>query len=211
MRRIGDNARMDRPSRAAAAPGSRETAGDDALNDQALFWAALSYAAAADAYVANDPWYAPGPVLSLLGRALELALKAYAVHTGAVADTLRYQIGSDLEACLRYALDHGLVVRDGVRDEDRASLRKLNAYCQLKRTDFPELTVDDPPAARVIRELLNRVLAGTFIPIWDVGTYRTKASAATTPGLTIDPRANYRQADPPERPATRAPVSESSD
>jgi hypothetical protein len=211
MRRIGDNARMDKPSQATAPQVPSTLVDDDALDDEALFWAALSHAAAADAYVANDPWYAPGPVLSLLGRALELALKAYAVHTGADADTLRYQIGGDLEACLRYALDHGLVVRDGVRDEDRASLRKLNAYCQLKRTDIPELTVDDPPASRVIRELLNRVLAGTFIPIWDIGTYRAKASAATTPGLTIDPRANYRQADLPERPAARAPVSESSD
>ena len=45
MRRIGDNARMDRPSRAAAAMVPRNVADDEALDDQALFWAALSHAA----------------------------------------------------------------------------------------------------------------------------------------------------------------------
>lgn len=202
---------MDRPSRPSEPVEPRRVPEHDRLDDQTLFWTAITYAAAADAYVVADPWFAAAPVLGLLGRSIELGLKAYAVHAGATEDTLRYQIGSDLEACLRYALDHGLVVRDGVRDEDRASLRKLNAYCQLKRTAFPELTVDDPPASRTIRDLLNRVLAGTFTSIWDVGTYRAKARAATTPGLTIDPRANYRQTDPPERQAARAPVSEASD
>lgn len=183
----------------------------DRLHDQALFWTAITYAAAADAYVVADPWFAAAPVLGLLGRSLELGLKAFAVHAGAMEDTLKYQIGSDLEACLKYALDNGLVVRDGVREEDWAALRKLNAYCQLKRTAFPELTVDDPPPSRVIRDLLNRVLAGTFVSIWDIGTYRAKARAATTPGLTIDPQANYPQTDPPDCHAAPAPVSESSD
>ena len=67
-------------------------------------WVAFSHAAAADAYVAQDPWYVPSPVLSLLARSIDLALKAYAVHHGASDDTVRYQLGGDLEATLRYAL-----------------------------------------------------------------------------------------------------------
>ena len=58
---------------------SQDAVDEAGVDDEDLLGSALSHAAAADAYVAQDPWYAPPPVLSLVARAMELTLKAYAV------------------------------------------------------------------------------------------------------------------------------------
>ena len=117
---------------------SQDAVDEAGVDDEDLLGSALSHAAAADAYVAQDPWYAPPPVLSLVARAMELTLKAYAVHKGASADTLRYQLSGDLEASLRYALDRGLAAPGGVLEEDRAVIRGLHAFQVERRSGCPE-------------------------------------------------------------------------
>jgi hypothetical protein len=196
----------------ATAPGERTDAGEDAvLDDQDLLWAALTYAAAADAYVAQDPWYGPPPVLSLLARSIDLTLKAYAVHTGASADTLRYQLAGDLETSLRYALDRGLVAPGGVLEEDRAVIRGLNAYQQQKRSGCPEVTSPDLPCTAAVRGLLDRLLHGCCVATWGEAGYRSKVAAGRTPGLTIAMRSIYRLNDAPERPSRRVVRNELTD
>ena len=187
-------------------------AGDEAgLDDQDLLWSALSHAAAADAYVAQDPWYAPPPVLSLVARAIELALKAYAVHAGASADTLRYQLGGDLEASLRYALDRGLAAAGGVLEEDRAIIRGLNAYQVEKRSGCPEVTAADLPCTAAARGLLDRLLRGCCAASWGEAAYLQRLAEARRPGLSIDSRSIYRLNDAPERRSRRTVRNELAD
>jgi hypothetical protein len=196
----------------ATVPGERTDAAEDAaLDDQELLWAALCYAAAADAYVAQDPWYGPPPVLSLLARSIELTLKAYAVHTGASADTLRYQLGGDLETSLRYALDRRLVTPGGVLEEDRAVIRGLNVYQLQKRSGCPEVTSPDLPCTAAVRSLLDRLLHGCCVASWGEAGYRSKVAAARTPGLTIDTRSIYRLNDAPARHSRRVVRDELAD
>jgi hypothetical protein len=190
---------MKRRPGATAAGETADSGGEAAVDQQGLLWAALSYAAAADAYVAQDPWYAPPPVLSLLARSIELTLKAYAMHHGACADTLRYQLGSDLEVSLRYALDRRLAAPGGVLEEDRMVIRELNAYQMHQRSGCPEVTSAHLPCTAVARNLLDRLLHGCCVASWGEAAYRKKLAEGRTPGLTIDARSIYRLNDAPER------------
>jgi hypothetical protein len=199
LRGMGDNGHMERRPGAAAASEIPDSRGEAAVDQQGLLLAALSYAAAADAYVAQDPWYAPPPVLSLLARSMELVLKAYAVHHGASADALRYQLASDLEVSLRYALDRKLAAPGGVLEEDRMVIRELNAYQMNQRSGCPEVTSSRLPCTAVARGLLDRLLHGCCVASWGAAAYRNKLAAGRTPGLTIDIRSIYRLNDAPER------------
>jgi hypothetical protein len=201
-------------NRRPGATSAREAldGGDEAgLEDQDLLWAAFSHAAASDAYVAQDPWYAPSPVLSLVARSIDLALKAYAVHHGASADTVRYQLGGDLEASLRYALDRGLVVPGGVLEEDRAVIRGLNAYQAEKRSGCPEVTSADLPCTAAARSLLDRLLHGCCVAAWGEAACLHKVAEGRTPGLSIDARSIYRLNDAPERRPRRTVQTEHAD
>jgi hypothetical protein len=202
---------MNRPSGVTAA-GEVRYAGDEAdLDDQDLLCCALSHAAAADAYVAQDPWYSPPPVLSLVARAIELALKAYAAHKGATADTLRYQLSGDLEASLRYALDRGLTAPGGVIEEDRAVIRGLNGYQAEKRSGCPEVTSADLPCTAAARGLLDRLLRGCCVATWGEAAYLRKLAEGRPAGLSINARSIYRLNDAPERRSRRIVKNELAD
>jgi hypothetical protein len=198
LRGIGDNTWMERRPGATATSETPDSGGEPAVDQQELLWAALSYAAAADAYVAHDPWYAPPPVLSLLARSMDLALKAYAVHHGASGDTLRYQLGSNLEVSLRYALDRKLAAPGGVLEEDRDVIRGLNAYQMQQRSGCPEVTSVNLPCTATARSLLDRLLHGCCVASWGEAGYRNKLAEGRTPGLTVDARSIYRLNDAPE-------------
>jgi hypothetical protein len=202
---------MNRRSGVTAASETRDARDEAGLDDQGLLWSALSHAAAADAYVAQDPWYSPSPVLSLAARAMELALKAYAAHHGASADTLRYQLAGDLEASLRYALDRGLAATGGVLEEDRAVIRGLNAYQAEKRSGCPEVTSAHLPCTAAARSLLDRLLRGCCVAIWGEAAYLHKVAEGRSPGLSIDARSIYRLNDAPERRPRRTVKSELAD
>jgi hypothetical protein len=189
---------MVRRPGATTASETPDSGGETAVDQHELLWAALSYAAAADAYVAQDPWYAPPPVLSLLTRSIDLALKAYAVHHGATADTLRYQLGGNLEVSLRYALDRNLATPGGVLEEDRAVIRGLDAYQMHQRTGCPEVTSAHLPCTAAARNLLDRLLHGCCVASWGEAAYRNKLAEGRTPGLTVDARSVYRLNDAPE-------------
>jgi hypothetical protein len=189
---------MKRRPGATAASETPDSGGEAAIDQRELLWAALSYAAAADAYVAQDPWYAPPPVLSLLARSIELALKAYAVHHGANADMLQYQLGSDLEVSLRYALDRKLAVPGGVLEEDRAVIRGLNTYQVQQGSGCPEVTAAHLPCTAAARNLLDRVLHGCCVASWGEAGFRNKLAEGRTPGLTVDARSIYRLNDAPD-------------
>ena len=189
---------MERRSGATAANETLEPGGETAVDQQALLWAALSYAEAADAYVAQDPWYAPPPVLSLLARSIDLALKAYAVHHGATADALQYQLGGNLEVSLRYALDRKLTVPAGVLEEDRAVIRGLDTYQTQQRSGCPEVTSANLPCTAAVRNLLDRLLHGCCAACWGEAAFRHKLAEGRTPGLTVDARSIYRLNDAPE-------------
>ena len=202
---------MTRRPGATSAREALEGDHEAGLDDQDLLWVAFSHAAAADAYVAQDPWYSPSPVLSLVARAIELALKAYAVHHGASADTLRYQLGGDLEGSLRYALDRGLAATGGVLEEDRAVIRGLNAYQAEKRSGCPEVTSAHLPCTAAARGLLDRLLRGCCVAIWGEAAYLHKVAEGRHPGLSIDAQSIYRLNDAPERRPRRAVKSEVAD
>ncbi len=181
------------------------------VDDEDLLWSALSHAAAADAYVAQDPWYAPPPVLSLVARAMELTLKAYAAHKGASADTLRYQLSGDLEASLRYALDRGLAAPGGVLEEDRAVIRGLHAFQVEKRSGCPEVTSAHLPCTAAARSLLDRLLRGCCVATWGEAAYLRKLAEGRPPGLSINARSIYRLNDAPERRSRRIVKNELAD
>ena len=202
---------MTRRPGATSAREALEGDHEAGLDDQDLLWVAFSHAAAADAYVAQDPWYVPSPVLSLLARSIDLALKAYAVHHGASEDTVRYQLGGDLEATLRYALDRGLAVPGGMLEEDRALIRGLNAYQVQKRSGCPEVTSADLPCTATARSLLDRLLHGCGVATWGEAAYLHKVAEGRTPGLSIDSRSIYRLNDAPERRRRRIVQTELAD
>jgi hypothetical protein len=203
---------MERRAGARAASDAADSGGEAAVDQQALLWAALAYAAAADAYVAQDPWYAPPPVLSLLARSIDLVLKAFAVHHGASGDTLRYQLGSNFEVSLRYALDRRLAAPGGVLEEDWAVIRGLNAYQMQQRSGgCPEVTSTHLPCTAAARNLLERLLHGCCVASWGEAGYRNKLAEGRTPGLTVDARSIYRLNDAPEPRRRRKVHDEAAD
>jgi hypothetical protein len=142
---------------------SRTTPGFDSgsgLDEQvpdaeSMLSAALACAAAADSYVATDRWYAPGPVLMLLGRALELALKAHAVHGGATADSLRYRLGVELDVNLRHALATGLLLDPAASERDWSKLRARCVPKDMRTRYFPDVMAG-PARHLELRQLLGR-------------------------------------------------------
>jgi hypothetical protein len=191
------------------------TSGDDSIDDRStpdsasMLSAALACAAAADSYVAADRWYSPGPVLMLLGRSFELGLKAYALHTGATADALRYRLGGDLDVNLRHGLDNALEVADGVSEREWSALRDLDRVLKAMRTAYPDAGGRDLPGASELRRLLERVLAACCAAVR--GPEPDEPARGELRGLRPDPRALYRAAEPAERGAPRQHSGEQSD
>jgi hypothetical protein len=176
---------------------------------KAMLAAGLAFAAAADAYVAADKWYLPGPVLMLLGRGLELALKAYAIHDGANADMLRYQLGSELETGLRHALDRGLAVDVRLDAQERASLRSLGEFLKSQRIGYPDVMALELPATADVRRLVERLMLACSRAIHGDGV--PMGAGADSRGVRVEARAHYRSTEATERPAVRRPASEQSD
>jgi len=194
---------------------TRTHSGHDAVPDEqtadagSLLSAALACAAAADAYVAADRWYAQGLVLMLLGRAFEFALKAHAVRAGATADVLRYRLGSDLDVNLRHGLEHGLDVDGGLHTQDWSALRALDRVLKDMRTKYTDTGGDLPDGAE-LRRLLARVLTACRISV------RGQASGGSSEdsGEMHTGAPVYRAAEPAEPADTstrRRPLSEQSD
>ena len=177
---------------------SQDAVDEAGVDDEDLLWSALSHAAAADAYVAQDPWYSPPPVLSLVARAMELTLKAYAAHKGANADTLRYQLSGDLRrvfdtpwtavwrlrvACSRKIGRCTRPPRIPGREAQRLSRGNVGAPAVHRRSAQPARSA----AARLLRGDLGQ------------GRLSSQACGGTPPGLSINARSIYRLNDAPER------------
>jgi hypothetical protein len=200
---------MSTTSRTAPGFDSRSGLDEPVPDAERMLSAALACAAAADSYVATDRWYAPGPVLMLLGRALELALKAHAVHGGATADSLRYRLGVELDVNLRHALATGLLLDPVASERDWSKLRALDVFLKDMRTRYPDVDGEGLPGASELRQLLERVLVACSVSIRGEA-FRDRA-AAETRGLRTDPRATYRTVEELPPNTRRRSTSEQSD
>lgn len=189
------------------------TPGDEPVHDQptpdsaSMLSAALACATAADSYVAADRWYAPGPVLMLLGRSFELGLKAYALHTGATADALRYRLGGDLDVNLRHCLDNALGLAGGVSEQEWSALRDLDRVLKAMRSAYPDVGGRDLPGASELRRLLERVLTACTVAVRGEEADEPARTRGLRPGL----RPQYRGTEPVEPRPQRQDRSEESD
>ena len=196
---------MDNPTRSRSGDDLRTH--ERTPDAESLLSAGLACAAAADAYVAADRWYAPGPVLMLLGRAFELALKAHAVRAGATADTLRYRLGNDLDVNLRHGLQHGLKFDDELREQDWSSLRALDRVLKAMRTDYTDASGSLPDSAE-LRRLLARVLTACCSSVRGQASGHAREQSTE---VHTGAQPAYRAAEPVEARARRRPISEQSD
>jgi len=124
-------------------------ADDGCLIDTELLSHALAFAAAADAYVGvqQTDWKV---VHFLLGRSIELTLKAYALHVGVRTQGLR-KIGHDLAAALALAKERGLAV-PGLSEQDERSVGVLGALYRDKYLEYPLVMLHAFPRFRIVRE-----------------------------------------------------------
>ena len=104
----------------------------------------IEYFAAAEATdnaIGDDDGYefvAPSSITFLMGRAIELALKAYLISRGTPREDLtkRAILGHDLQLCLQRATDLGLCEKLDLSNTDLGVLKVLNAVYREKQLEY---------------------------------------------------------------------------
>lgn len=101
-----------------------------------------------------------GPTMYLLGHATELGFKSFILSKGRSLDDLK-QLGHDLDAGMRSAIDAGLSAVFEVTDRDRAIVALLNPYYRAKEFEYRITGAKQYPTARDLISMLERLLRAT--------------------------------------------------
>lgn len=128
-----------------------------------LFYRAVDFAAAADAYAAAYGTRTDGYMITfLLGRALELSIKASLLANGVTATQLRSRrYGHNLESLLKASEERGLTIIDTKIPDARWGIQKLNeAYCS-KELEYQERGTYSSPTPQLLRKLVHFALYRT--------------------------------------------------
>jgi hypothetical protein len=122
-----------------------------------LFYRALEFASAADAYVwVHDVQRDGYMVMFLLGRALELALKSALLANGVSARELRSKkFGHDIQAMVHAADKLGLMMIDPEVPDTKWGMSALSAAYASKELEYQELGTASGPSPPLLRRIVH--------------------------------------------------------
>ena len=154
---------------------------------------AFAFAAAADAYSARSPIMNTMPLNFLMGRAIELALKAYLLSKSISMTVLRSKFGHDLEAGLVLALEKGFNTEELATPTDQKVITGLNSHYSGKDFEYPQKSQVSGFNEGIVRATTNRVLRTAAIEVWGREIYNQRAQEpeAARNGLLIASDAKY--------------------
>lgn len=162
------------------------------LLDNELYLHALSMVAAADRYSVLDSQRGVFVLQFLLGRAIELALKAYLISQGTTEKELR-TIGHNLERAFDAAAAKGFRMAGG-NDQARSEwLGLLNDNYSTKLFEYPLVRGYVLLNLRTIRNMVTRILWGVGLTLWGEAylVARKNKQDAESLGLNEWSEANY--------------------
>ena len=169
------------------------------LADSSLLQHAIAFAVAADSYAAtrSPDWFV---LHFLLGRAIELALKAHAITTGASDSELRTRLKHSLARALKRADVHGL--NANIDEHERAAILAMDHWYERKMLEYPEIQGYTVPNTRILRMALDNILRASFESLWGRPRFVLGHDTKRTPGLCLmdaecygpDPRVDTRDA-----------------
>lgn len=119
----------------------RSSEGDQSRLTAAILWRhAREYAGAARLVHSHLKSHEVSlPVYFLLGRAIELALKAYLRAHGVTKDDLRNRFGHRLKVLLKAAKSRGLLKDVSLSDTEQAQIRMLDRHYSRKALEYVEV------------------------------------------------------------------------
>jgi hypothetical protein len=156
---------------------------------------AFASAAAADAYSARSPIVKPMTLNFLMGRAIELAIKAYLLSKGISMKVLRNpkEFGHDLEAGLTLALENGFNTEELATPTDQEVIAVLNFHYSEKDFEYPQKSHMSGFNEGIVRATTNRVLRTAAIEVWGREAYNQQVQKpeALFNGILIASDAKY--------------------
>jgi hypothetical protein len=114
---------------------------DEAIGDQPPYWAT-----------------APAPVMFLIGRSLELGLKAFLIHKNVPLEEIKNKIGHNLDRALAAAEKNGLS-SVALSPEDRAIIKLMNSIYATKDLEYFIRGATTYPVYGPLQTVCKRVLA----------------------------------------------------
>jgi hypothetical protein len=156
---------------------------------------AFASAAAADAYSARSPLVKTMTLNFLMGRAIELAMKAYLLSKGVPMEVLRSpgKFGHDLEAGLALAVEKGFNTEELAAPADHEVIAVLNFHYAEKDFEYPQKSHMSGFNEGIVRATTNRVLRAAAIEVWGREAYNQHANKpeALVNGILIAKDAKY--------------------
>ncbi|HLQ13129.1 MAG TPA: hypothetical protein VK130_07770 [Steroidobacteraceae bacterium] len=165
------------------------------LSGVALLQQAMAVAAAADAYSARgQPNISALTLQFLLGRSLELALKAYLSHKDCAEDKPK-EIGQDLSKLLEQAAAHSFEFRGGTDDADRRAVAALSPNYMRKLVGYAHGPAYYMVTSRMLRDIVHRAITAVFMDIWneDPVRFNLRRASDRALGLCIADDACYEE------------------
>ncbi len=155
---------------------------------------AFASASAADAYSARTPIVSTLTLNFLMGRAIELAIKAYLLSKGTSIDVLRgRKFGHNLKAGLALAMEKGFNTEEITSPTDQEVIDVLNEHYAEKDFEYPQQSQMSGFNEGIVRATTNRVLRTAAIEVWGREAYNENAQKpdALLNGLLIGSDAKY--------------------
>ena len=176
-------------------PGITQADGSEQLSGAALLHQAMAVAAAADAYSARGRSNVSALTLQfLIGRSLELALKAYLTNKDCAECSLKKN-GLDLSKLLQQAAAHSFELYSGTSDADRRAVAALGPNYMRKMIECHQADGHASVTSKVLREILNRAIVSVFTVIWneDPVRFNLRRTSDRALGLSIADDACYEE------------------
>lgn len=173
----------------AMCPAPTQASDNPRLADSSLLQHAIAFAAAADAYAEKTrfpDWFV---LHFLIGRAIELTLKAHAITSGASDDFLRHQLGHSLERGLNHAEASGLAA--GLDQHERAAVALTDNWYRQKLLEYPEISGYLIPNVRVLRTALDRLLQAVYVSLWGLQRFELDHDSKRVAGLRLADADSY--------------------
>jgi hypothetical protein len=100
------------------------------------------------------------PLYFLLGHALELAFKSYIRAKGASLNSLR-SVGHDLVVAKEWAITAGIEELARLDEQEHLAIKMLNEYYRRKEFEYRVTGGKSYPEAKLLAELIEKLLNGT--------------------------------------------------
>lgn len=153
------------------------------LVDSSLLQEAVGFAAAAAKF---PDWFV---LYFLIGRSLELALKAYAIRHGASEKELR-ALGHSLRKTLDFVVTRGFVTDPPLSTGEIAAVHLLSESYEHKFLEYPEVQGYVVPKSGPMRQVCDKVIAAAYTSIWGAQRYALDRQREKI-GVSVDPDAHY--------------------